>query len=464
MRDSSHSQRVAVLSHVLPPSSSGQAVVLYRLLRDWDPTTYCLISTKDYSVHDSSPTETVTARLAGDYHHLPAELQFRLLESPIVKAARHLVGGAKNMRGLFRKPSAPTASAVAPVVANLVAAPPSASVLGRVKARFRTMIQNWDNRVNPRFQVKQRACAIEAILRKEKCTALVACSGDLLDPPAGFLAAQRAGVPYYSYMFDDYERQWIVPSMRAFGLSVCPQVIRQAAGVIVPNEFLADVYRQRHGIDSIIVRNPVDAVQVFSPRTIVNRPFRIVFTGTIYEAHFDAFVRMMQALARLPANDVEFHVYTSSAPSFLAHYGIGPPAILHPSVSNAESLHIQRSADALFLPLAFSSPFPDIINTSAPGKMGEYLASSRPVLVHSPAESFLSWYCRRHECAIVVDVADVNALHQAILDLMDTPALRQRVALNAWRRAVADFHLPAVSTCFAKVFEWNAAQATRLGA
>ena len=147
------------------------------------------------------------------------------------------------------------------------------------------MLQNWDDWVNPRFQVKQRARAIEAILRKEKCTALVACSGDLLDPPAGFLAAQADGGAIYSYMFDDYEHQWTVPSVRRFGIGVCRQVIGQAAGVIVPNEFLANVYRQAYGIESVIVaqslwrrfqhfprrRRPTDHSASFTPERSTKR-------------------------------------------------------------------------------------------------------------------------------------------------------------------------------------------------
>ena len=36
--------RFAVLSHILPPSPSGQAVALGRILRDLRPEYYCLIS------------------------------------------------------------------------------------------------------------------------------------------------------------------------------------------------------------------------------------------------------------------------------------------------------------------------------------------------------------------------------------------------------------------------------------
>ncbi len=41
-------RRAGIVSHVLPPSSSGQAVVLYRLLAGIDPERYFLVSREDY--------------------------------------------------------------------------------------------------------------------------------------------------------------------------------------------------------------------------------------------------------------------------------------------------------------------------------------------------------------------------------------------------------------------------------
>ena len=40
--------KTAIVSHVLPPSPSGQAVVLYRLLEGMPPDRYCLISRERY--------------------------------------------------------------------------------------------------------------------------------------------------------------------------------------------------------------------------------------------------------------------------------------------------------------------------------------------------------------------------------------------------------------------------------
>ena len=65
--------KLALVSHVLPPSWSGQAMVLYRLLRILDPECYCLISRQNYDseiYRGDSPS-----RLKAFYYHLPGELR-----------------------------------------------------------------------------------------------------------------------------------------------------------------------------------------------------------------------------------------------------------------------------------------------------------------------------------------------------------------------------------------------------
>src|SRR5947209_47570 len=76
--------KFTLVSHVLPPSPSGQAIVLYRLLRDLDPANYCLISIKDYISstkpgNGESRSDNITNRLAGNYYVLPEENQLRFL-------------------------------------------------------------------------------------------------------------------------------------------------------------------------------------------------------------------------------------------------------------------------------------------------------------------------------------------------------------------------------------------------
>jgi glycosyltransferase involved in cell wall biosynthesis len=100
---------------------------------------------------------------------------------------------------------------------------------------------------------------------------------------------------------------------------------------------------------------------------------------------------------------------------------------------------VQRRADVLFLPLAFESPIEEVLRTSAPGKMGDYLATGRPILVHARPDSFLSRYFREHECGVVVDINSPSAVAGALERISTDEALRKAVGEKARERARIDF-------------------------
>ncbi len=250
-------------------------------------------------------------------------------------------------------------------------------------------------------------------------------------------------------MFDDYATQWVPPFQRRYAQESMSLLMRTAAGVIVPNEFLARVYRQRYQVQPTIVPNPVEIVGSPPPRLPpLGRPVRIVYTGAIYGAHYDAFHSFLSAIRNWSDLAIELHVYTSTDRRTLTDLGITSPAVIHPPVSSAEALALQQSADLLFLPLAFHSAIPEVINTSAPGKFGELLASGRPVLVHAPADSFVTWYARTHECGAVVDAQDIAGIRHTLSRLIHDPNWRQSLVDRAWRQARQDFSIALAQARF----------------
>ncbi len=104
----------------------------------------------------------------------------------------------------------------------------------------------------------------------------------------------------------------------------------------------------------------------------------------------------------------------------------------------------------LFLPLAFASGIPEVIRTSAPAKLGEYLASGVPLLVHAPRDSFVTWYVRKHHCGIVSDTPDPATLLSRLEQLLDDPELRRTTTANAVRCAHRDFGADQARASFAQ--------------
>lgn len=399
----SPNMKLAVLSHSLPPSISGQAMVLYRLLKDLNPNEYCLLSRTNYDGSDDQDT-SFTKGAPGQFSKLPA----RYYHQP----PGFQLGG-------FGRSELP--------------------IVGRV--------------INTLVQFFHRIKSVKQVMEQEKCNALLACSGDLVNLPAGYLAARRLRIRFYAYIFDDYINQWDHWLPRRFAQLVELIIMKRAAGIIVPNEFLAEEYRRRYKVECTVIHNPYEDSgnsEVLLPWPTHKNETRIVYTGAIYSAHYDAFRNLMAALRQLDRPDVRLHVYTSWPREDLEWEQIEGPIEYHSHIAPPDVFEVQRQADILFLPLAFNSPIPETIKTSAPGKMGEYLASGRPILAHAPADSFVSWYFRERKCGVVVDSSDPLILKQAIERILDDSDLRQRMTRSARACAQSDFSLKVAQTQFLK--------------
>lgn len=377
--------KFALISHYLPPSRYGQPRVIQRLLQNLPADSYCLVSIEEYD-----------RRVPREEH-----------DAPWLPGRYHRISSGWPWPALLR----------------------------------RYKFHRYAALLNAGPTILSRARDIQEILEIESCEVAIACSGDFVDLPATWLACRRAKRKFVAYVFDDYVEQWgFQPLLRRFAAALERQFIKQANAVVVPNEFLRREYAARYGnsekvvvINNPYLSDPVDPVSTSMPNT----PARMVYTGSIYHVHFDAFKNAAAAVKSL-APEVELHIYSATPSETLRANGIHGFAH-HGHVSDASSVAIQRDADILFLPLAFRSKAEAVIKTSAPGKMGEYLASGRPVLVHAPADSFVAWYCREHACAEVVSDPDPALLAASIRRLLRDASYRDALIDAALKRAAADF-------------------------
>ena len=388
--------KFAFVSYYLPPTWGGQTIMVYRLLQSVKPDDYCLISRQNYDMDESEGN--YSRRLPAKYYHLPPDAQ-------ITRGYRF---GLSKVRETLNIPRA----------------------------------------------VLSRAGRIAEIVRQENCRAIVACTGEVLDLPAAYLASRMVGVPFYAYLFDYYSYQSLDPKERFFARRFEPIFLKGAAGIIVPNEFLRDELKERYGVEATVIYNPCDISEYERlPGHDFNSDggeIRLVYTGAIYEAHFDAFRNLIAAINMLGRPDVKLHLYSAS-PVNWKHEGIYGPVVGHGHQEMSAIPRIQREADILFLPLAFESPYPTLIKTSATSKMGEYLAARQPTLVHAPRESFVAWYFRHHQCGLVVDKSDPAQLAQGIEQILNDASLRQRFSANAWERARSDYSVEVSQAKFAEL-------------
>lgn len=385
--DVNFQKKFAVLSHILPPSPSGQAIVLYRFLNELPPDRYCLISRGNYETH------------VGDNC-----------------GSDKLPGRCYTFKPVFRLPV------------------PNHSKLFAFNIFFNALLG-----------IYSRANQIKKIVQKEGCNLLIACTGDFYDLPAAYLASKWLKIPFVTYIFDDYAYQW-TGFYRSISKRLEPVILKHAKAVIVPNEYMQKEYMQRYGLRSTVIHNPCPLPNLEElnkvNRVFNNSEINIVYAGAIYHAHYDAFHNLIAAIQQLKRSDVKLHLYTAQPESDLNRNGIsGPMVVYHPHINQSEVPKILRQATVLFLPLAFNSPIPEVVKTSAPGKIGEYLSVGRPILVHAPHDSFVSWYFKENQCGIVVDKNDPKLLAEEINRLMSDRELQIKLSEKAREAAVRDFSI-----------------------
>lgn len=375
--------RFAVCTRFTPPHSSGQAVVLGRLLSGLAPDAYCLVS---LPFHAGKTEEHFTDTLPGRRLLLPEEREIRPL---------------------------------------------------------RRFPEFW-RRLNMLYRVWQRGRNIAAALRTESVDTIVGCSGDLLDLPASYVASRILGVRLAVYFFDDYTEQWWAdPELKAFIGRLERFVAPRAALLFSPNEFMQEEIRRRHGRTSFVVRNPREAGNV--PEPIAAFPavlpeIRIVFTGAVYHLNYDILRSLLSAMGRLPDLRLTLHIYTAQSREQIEQEGIGGPQVeIHGHVSPAEAAQVQREADILLIPFSFREDAKGIVRTASTAKLADYLAAGRPILALCPDDSFLGWYLAKHECGLVVPSDAPEAIAAAIARIATDAPLRDRLRANALQLARGEF-------------------------
>lgn len=393
--------RILLTSTIFPPATYGHAIALDRIFRGVHPDDYRIVHFDELSgfgevvPEEKPPLPGKTIRIPSSWLHVsPAD--FGALSSYPLKEARRLRHFA--------------------------------------------------------IEVSRTARRLAEVCRDEGCGAIVVTTGTLPRLPAATLAARLAKVPLVILVWDFWRYMEVIDTHRRIAEILEPVVFKAATRIVVPNELLADSIARIDGVRPSIVRLPVDDVAL--RRDVTAAPvrrddddFRVVFTGVVYLSMTDPYLRLLRALEEPGLEDASFHFYGRQTREALEPYGFRGKIKYHGFLAPPEIYDAQRRAGALFLPLGFESTeigdHNNLVYSSSTTKLADYLASGRPVIVHTPPGAFPAWYVRRHECGLVVDTPDSKVLAQAVRTLMDNPELAARLGRNGAARARADFSIDA---------------------
>ena len=262
--------------------------------------------------------------------------------------------------------------------------------------------------------------------------------------------------PYFLLFFDLYKDNDLRLPEKILAKIFEPILFKNAQKIILTNGGTKDFYQQRYGqLPYEVIHNSVFFEEYEHYRTPYQPkpPYKIIFTGNIYWAQRRSLENLIKALGEINDFDIRLEIYTPNFSDSELLDGINGQKISLKSAPQSKMPEIQTSADILFLPLSWHAPSEDIINTATPGKLSDYLASGRPILIHAPASSFLVKYARKNNFAAIVDEENIEKLKAAIKRLIKDIPYSQKLITNAYQTFIKNHEANKNAQKFLSLFK-----------
>ena len=384
------SAKVGVLSHSVPPDLSGHTVVLERLFEPWKADEYMYVLGS--SLAPSEGPHALTGARGPSVERME-------LESRLFKFRRFV---------------------------------PAALTPGQARDYIRAGVT-----------LAARARDLARVIRQNSIRILVACTGDVMNLPAGALAAKMSRIPFCAYYLEWYRGQSRSGWQRALVRAMEPWVLRSASLVLVHSGALRDRLRDLYGVFATVVPNPASSQSLASSlgdnARLPGGLFTIAYTGAVYDAYLDPLESLAVAINGLSPSPIRLAIYSGQHHAWLDRVKSMYPVVVEEPVPPARIHEVLRAANLLYLPMTFLPEWRETVEVTLPSKVGDYLASGRPILAHAPAESCLSNYFISEEGGLVVNSLEERAIEDALTSIIASPHLDSRFAVRGPYLARRDF-------------------------
>lgn len=242
---------------------------------------------------------------------------------------------------------------------------------------------------------------------------------------AAYLLHKVSRLRFFVYMFDLYVEGRRSRIQKTVARVFEKHILSSAEKVFVMSESMQEHYMNKYGLQTEYLPHPVILDQFLERTDQSNRDQhekRVVYTGECTAAQAQCLVDMANVMNLLEG--VKFYVYVPKSAEQMASIGVCGPNVVVSFAKRNEIPKMQQSADILFLPLGFNTSYPDVIKTASPGKMPEYMAAGKPILIYAPSYSYISRYARRHGFGYVVDKRDIDLLKNSVKFLLNDYELK----------------------------------------
>ena len=210
--------------------------------------------------------------------------------------------------------------------------------------------------------------------------------------------------------------------------------LRQARAVFVISPVMADLYRERFGVESRVLFGPADAPAPVEPQPqSPTGPLRLAYFGAVDSWQLDALSLVADSLVESGAS-LEVYTGLTELPEALRSDTVR----LMGRIPADQVMATMRSYHAVVLPISFSPAQRNMSELNIATKMSECLASGTVTLAVGPPYAAMIRYLQQHAAAICVTQPSAAAMGEALASLADP---EQLTAIAAKAQTLAREHL-----------------------
>ncbi len=230
---------------------------------------------------------------------------------------------------------------------------------------------------------------------------------------ATYLISKLTKKPFYLHFYDMYQGNKMPVLFKLLSIWLEPKLFLHAEKIFVMCDKLKEYYDKKYKVTTVIIYNSIfiNKEKINIDKYLSNDNLNIFYLGSIYWAQKDAVLNLVNIINKIENLPIKLTLYTPHSEKYLNSLGIYKNKKINFSYCLPENVQSEFSkADLLFLGLSFDKKYSNLINTSSPGKLCDYLISNRPILIHSPKNSFLTEYAKKNKFAYIADEYDLKKL------------------------------------------------------
>jgi len=182
---------------------------------------------------------------------------------------------------------------------------------------------------------------------------------------------------------------------------------------------------------------------------------RALLAGDVNVFRFDAVVAFAEAIERhnrLQGRSIEFTILGDIAEQYRPSLSALSCVRLLGRQTHSECLSAMKTADLLYLPLAFGKQSTRISRYSMPTKLPEYLASGKTVLFHAPADSAAFKVAERHDLTPRLATTNPKVLDKFVEDWASRKVNATQSVIGARTALLEEFDINRLSRNFQAAF------------